>query len=110
MLSFSLLMLSSFFSASTYYCTFLALFSVSISWDSPTLPTLSALPCIPFVLVFDSVRYVGPYRSTLPGARAQSGSPYVAVFLRKDPEWNQAAGSDGDAGERGGGAAAAAEG
>lgn len=45
----------------------------------------------------------------------QSGFPYVAVFLRKDPEWNQAAGeSDGTtaaaAAGKGGGAPAAEEG
>lgn len=43
-----------------------------------------------------------------PGAprTVQSGFPYVAVFLRKEPEWNQAAGGSDDAaaaGEAGGG-------
>lgn len=53
-------------------------------------------------------------RRCIVGARtAQSGSPYVAVFLRKEPGWNQAAGSDGEeaaAGEGGGGGAAATPG
>lgn len=33
---------------------------------------------------------------------AQSGFPYVAVFLRKEPEWSQASGSESDAGAGGG--------
>lgn len=40
-------------------------------------------------------------------AAAQSGFPYVAVFLRKEPEWNQGAEADGEAS---GEAAAAATG
>ena len=45
----------------------------------------------------------------MPPGAAQSGFPYVAVFLRKEPDWNQTAGTDGDgATEAGEGAAGAA--
>lgn len=75
-------------------------------------PTLSPPSCPPpsvwFLLPVPPIRPPhGPWNSRT----VQSGFPYVAVFLRKEPEWNQAAaasdGAAGATGEAGGGAPAA---
>lgn len=62
----------------------------SLSFPPSTPPHLS-------LSVFSFYMFDLPYPMNLSWGTAQSGSPYVAVFLRKEPEWNQAAGSDGEA-------------